>query len=459
MSTFDPVTTAQQLAQMYVSGRRTSLDTQTKTNQAQLSALDKLQTALRSFDTALSALSAKKGVSSKSTSLSVTGVATASATSSAIAGNYKLFVEQMATAQQTSYEFPVPVPASGAGALAINLADGSSFTVDLQAADADGDGNLSPTEVARAINMAAGNGGKATGMVMTVGGISQLVISSGGTGLSNGFSLDLGNVGYAPLKAALQDPTKVKQIATAQDAVVWVGEKGSGVRVQQASNTFTGIDGLSVQLQRAQAAGDAALNLTVADDQAATTANVQGFIDAYNTLTKVIDDLSAGGDATKGKAAGALAMDSGVRSLRRQLNGILRTSFGGASLVEFGVSATRDGTLALDSARLQKRLAASSPDALQTLFGATGITTSSGLLGAFDKYLDTWTASSTGFISRRKDGLQKTQTHLASEQTRVDAMYDSAYERYLKQYSALQSLQSQMSQTGGLLSSLSPAAA
>ena len=77
-------------------------------------------------------------------SISQEGFASVSAKGNAQPGNYSLFIEQVATAHQLSFS-----DLSGAKAQAgdkITIRQGSdSFEVDLNGADRDGDGNLSPS--------------------------------------------------------------------------------------------------------------------------------------------------------------------------------------------------------------------------------------------------------------------------------------------------------------------------
>lgn len=451
----NPSTMASQLATAYTQNAQALLTTQTKAAQAKGTALTKLQSALSSFSTALSALSGKKSVEQRTATFSNTSVGTASASSTATAGTYSFFVEQIATTHQVAFEDLPAVPVVSGGPLTVNLADGTSFNVNLAAADQDSDGTLSQAEIARAINQAAGNGGMVTAGVVTVAGKTQLVISSGKSGAEGAVTLDASGLPAGDLKDALT--AAPKQLVAAQDAIVWLGAQGSGVQMQQASNTFTAVDGVTMTFTQAQAPGATPVTLTVAGDDSGTAANVQGFVDAYNTLTKALDELTAAGNADSGTAAAAFSTDSGVRALRNKLSTLIRQDFGGLSLMDFGVKASRDGTLTVDSTKLQKAVAAN-PQGLDGLFGKTGLTTSSGLLGALNTYVDVWTDSSSGQIKKRQESVQTVQKALTTKQTKLDDQYSRLYERYLAQFTQLQTLQSQMSQNTGLLDSLYTAA-
>ncbi|MBU0603000.1 MAG: flagellar filament capping protein FliD [Gammaproteobacteria bacterium] len=450
MSTFDPVTTASQLATAYVQAAQTQTDTQNTKAQATSAALTKLQSALQAFDSALSSLSLKKGLTQNAATLSGSGMGTVTASSSAVAGEYPLFVEQIASAHQVVFTDLPAVPVPMGGMLGISLAGGATIGVDFSNADMDADGTLSQSEMARAINQAAGNEGKVTAMVITAGGQTQLVLSSAETGADGQITLDTSDLPAGAFKASLDAGA---ELTPARDAIVWLGAQGSGVRLQQASNTFTAIEGVSMTFTRAMTTGEAPITLKVASDDGGTAANVKSFVDAFNTLRKSLNDLTSSGDASSGVAAAAFASDSGIRALRNRMDSIVRQDIGGVRLMDFGVSADRSGTLSLDTTKLEKAMTAN-PDGLDELFGSASLTASSGLLGSFSSYVDVWLDSAGGQIQRRKDSIQTMQKSLTARQSRIDLQYDNAYQRYLVQFTQLQAMQSQMGQTTSMFDAL-----
>lgn len=454
MADINPTSMATQLATAYTQSAQTLITTQTKTAQTTSTALTKLQSALRAFESSLTGLSGKSSLQQYSANFSSTAYGTATASSTAQPGSYSVFVEQVATTNQVAYSDLPAVPVATGGPINVNLADGSSFSVNLSAADQDGDGTLSQAEIARAINQASGNSGKVTAMIVTVGGSSQLVMSSGQSGQSGAITLDASGLPASTLKTSLSNPT---QLVAAQDAIIWLGAQNTGIKVQQGSNTFTSIPGVSMTFTQKMNTGDAPMTLTVASDASGTAANVKSFVDAYNTLEKALDDLTKTGDAKAGTDAAVFASDSGVRALRDHLSSTIRQSFGGLRLMDFGVSADRYGVLSLDTTKLNKAVAAN-PNGLDQVFGKASLTTSSGVLGSLDKYMDVWLNSATGQIKNRQTSVQQAQKSLTDRQTRLDAQYNNFYQRYLQQFSQLQTLQSQMSQTSGLMSNLFPSA-
>ncbi|NLG76941.1 MAG: flagellar filament capping protein FliD [Xanthomonadaceae bacterium] len=449
MADFDPVTTAQQLATAYVHSAQTQLDASRTAAQRTSTGLTSLRSALSAFDSALASLSSNtSGLRQFSTTLSATDIATATATSRAQAGTYSFHVEQLATAHQIVFEDLPAVPVALGGPLLVQLADGSSFNVNLVAADADGNGTISQAEIARAINQAEANGGKVTASIVTVGSSTKLLLSAGATGADQAITLDTSGLQPSALKDALDAG---QELVAARDAVVWLGGQG-GVEIRQASNTLNAIEGVNVTFTRAMTAGEAPLTLTVAPDSEATGDNVKKFVDAYNTLKSALDSLTKV-STDGGTSSGAFATDAGVRALRSRLSSIIREEFGGLTLVDLGVKAARDGTLTLDRSKLDKTLA-SNPTALDELFGKASLTAPSGLFGALDRYLDAWLKSGSGQIASRQSSLEIQQKRLTERQARLDTQYDHAYARYLQQFTQLQALQAQMSQTSGLFATV-----
>lgn len=451
MPTFDPATTATQLATAYTQPMQSQLTLQTQNAQKQSTALTTLRSALSAFDTALTSLSSSKGLKQFAASFNNSGIATATTTSKAQAGSYQFHVEQLATAHQVVFEDLPAVPVALGGPLAVQLADGSSINVNLVAADTDADGSISQAEIARAINQANGNQGKVVASVVTSGGQTQLLLTSSKTGEAGEITLDTSGLPAGALKDALDDS---RDLTAAQDAVVWLGGQG-GVRMQQASNTFTSIEGVSLTFTRAMTASEAPLTLTVSDDTSGTASNVQKFIDAYNTLRTALDTLTKA--RTESAEAGAFASDAGIRALSSRLNNILREEYDGVSLTSLGVKSDRSGKLSLDQTRLERALQ-SDPAALDKVFGQASISAPTGLLGGMSSYLDQWLSSGDGQIAARQNSVQVLQRNLATRQTRLDAQYDNFYQRYLQQFTQLQALEAQMGQTSGLFATVGASA-
>lgn len=439
-NTYDPASTAQALAESFTSGRQSILTRQSVAATATEKGLSALGSALSAFQGSLSSLTGlNRTISASSAVFSDPTIANASATAKATSGTYSFFVQQVASAHKVSYGGMTDFAGGGSVTLGVGS---SSFAVDLSTK-----ANWTVRDLATAINGATGNTSMSASVV-TTGTTSELVLTSKTTGLAN--TISVSTTGAAP-GLATKLGAAPNQLAQALDAVVRVGS-ASGTEIRQASNTLSVIDGVSMTISKAQAAGSAPVTLTVAADVSKTAANAQAFVDAYNKLKTAIDGLVSPGDPKSGGEAGAFASDSGVRALRDRMISALRNS-GATSLANFGITANRQGTLTLDSTRLTKALT-TNPTGLDTLIGSNAITGASGIAGQLDGYLKMWTSSANGQIGSRKDAISKLQADLTDRQTALDKQYDSAYGRYLMQFTQLQSVQNSMSYNTSLFDAL-----
>ena len=448
--TYDPASTAAALAEAYIGKRQDVQATQTKKAQAAAKALNELKGAIATYQASLFTMATSASLLSRSAKFSDDAIGTASASAAASAGTYSFFVEKLATSHQVAFS-AIPTAPANSGTLGINLNGVASFSVDLNAADTDGLGGMSTRELALAINAAPDNKGKVSASVITINGVAELVLTSQSSGVAGTITLDNSGVTDAALQAALA-PANSRNLVAAQDAVIWLGAETTGTRIEQGSNTFTNIEGVSMTFTKAQASGQPAVTLTVAADNSATTTNVQKFVTDYNRLKAVIDGMVSAGNPAEKKAAGVFSDDGGVRVLQSRLVSILRQA-GTSSLAAYGITASRDGTLSLDAARLTKQLAVD-PNGLDKLIGKASTTAPSGIAGDLDGYLKQWSSASNGQIKQRLESNDKLLVRLDKRQEELDQQYNGAYQRYLKQFTMLQGLQAQMNSSSSMLDAL-----
>jgi flagellar hook-associated protein 2 len=453
--TYDPTSTAQAMAQKTTAAAQQMLTNQTNTASATSKALSSLSSAISAFQSSITSMTGiGKSMLAQRATLSDTSIGTATAKPTAAAGSYSLKVDRLATASQMSFTPSNTAPAKGSLTITLAAPDGNnkptipataSFAVDLSAANTDNDGVLSVREVAAAINNAPENGGQVSAGVVTVNSVPQLVLTSKNTGAANSLWVQ------SPVDASLNpeyDLGTQTEVAKAQDALIHYGS----TPITSASNTFTNIDGVSMTFTRAQSASEQPFTLSVGGDSSGTVSNVQAFVDAYNKLKSAIDALVDPGDAASGKSAGAFAHDAGVKALQSRLVSLVRPT-SGASLASYGIVAARDGSLTLDSTRLTKQLAVS-PTGLDQLIGSASLTSPSGVAGTLNNYLNTWSNSANGQLKGRSEATSKLQSDLTKRQADLDAQFDAAYQRYLKQFTDLQALQSRMSSNVSMFDAL-----
>lgn len=454
---YDPIPTAEKLATKAVAGQKAALAAQTALANNTTTALGNLKSAISTFQSAMSAMTGSKSVLSQSATFPTAGYGTATAGIKAVPGSYSFFVEKLATASQVSYGGLSGVAtADGTGTLKVKIGDGvgdNTLDIDLAAADKDGNGTLTPQEVAAAINGNSKNNSRVTASIVTVGNEAQLVLTSNVTGIANAATLDASGVTNVALKGALISPANIKEVVKADDAIVWLGGKDTGTKITQASNTFTNVQDVKITFTRAMMASEAPVLLTVATDSSGTAANVQTFVDAYNKLKTLIDGLASPGNPEKNIAAGIFAHDSGLNALRSSMGNALRLSIGGDSLVSYGITAQRDGSISLNTAKLTAKLA-TNPTGLDQLFGNNSLSSPAGVLGGLDKVLGQWSNITKGQIVQRQAATDKLQKSLVKSGERLTAQYDTAYKRFLDQFTRLQVMQEQMSKTSDMFDAM-----
>ena len=282
-------------------------------------------------------------------------VATVNVTGTPAAGSLSFGVTQLAKSHQLAF--------AEVGAADASLWSGAEETLTLTKGGETH--QLKTTSTTTLASLAKEINGLGAGMsaqvVQTTPGAFRLVVSSSATGTANAIG-----IGGAP--AALGTATDLQ---TAADAVL---DLGGGVTVSRSSNTITDlVDGVSVQLKQV-----GTTTVSTARDDAAAVDAVKKMVDSLNGVLSTVKDLTKYSPDTK--VAGVLQGDPTARKLAMDLRTAVSSTVGnltgaytaGSSV---GLSLTRDGTIALDTAKLQKALG-EAPDAVANLFnGRSGTTT------------------------------------------------------------------------------------
>lgn len=427
MSSLDPISMATQLATYDVQPFQQRYKTQADQYQAQLTALGKVETALRDFRSSMEAMnSSTNSVVKNSATLSQEGYLSASVSSQALAGNYQVFVEKLATAQQDAYALPNVTDTNAefgkTGTLTLTVGD--------ESADIEVTADMSLADLVKTINNSDDNPGVNASLVRS-NGATHLMLSSTETGEDNAFTLtDSNNI-----------LGTVKGLTTAQDATIRLGGE-DGIALTSSTNTFKGvIDGVDLTVTKAQAAGDAAIGMKVGADDEATKEQMDKFVSSYNSLISTIKQYTAIGG--EDKARGVLASDPTLRSIESQLNGAIRGAYGDDNLrlSSAGLSIDREGKMQFDADKF-KEMQANNSAGLESLFNGDD-----SVFDKIDTALDPFLKFSSGLFATRKDSLQQSISRINDKQDDLDRKYDMAYTRYLKQFTQMNNLMTQMNQT------------
>jgi flagellar hook-associated protein 2 len=403
---------------------------------AKLSAISTLTSGMTNLQTTLTSLikNADKPSYKASTvtdSNFSASIDTTDGAATATPGTHQVEVKSLAQGQKLSSGAFAKDTVVGDGTLTLAYGD---TTLDVTIKE---DSKLS--DIAAAINKAAGGKG-VTASVITADDGQHLVLSAVDTGLAGAVKVSTsgGNGGLAALTYDGTAASPMTQTVEPKDAVVVV----DGFTRTSSSNTISDIvPGVNLTLTKAGTEAGKTQTLTITRDNTSLKTDMAAFVAAYNSMTSVLKSSSAYNTSTN--TAAALTGDAMVRGLQQQLRSQFSTNING--LKDMGISLAADGTLTLDSAKMETAIG-KDPEAVSKLFGADG---------AIGKPLDALIKSNldkeTGTLTQRKSSLDKQIKDLESRLDALDARMDKVSDRYTKQFTAMETLVTQMQTTSDSL--------
>lgn len=438
------------------------LDARIASYETKISSFGTISGLVSGFQTAATNLSS--GLQKIAASPSDPNVFSATAGSTAVPGTYAVNVSQLAQSQNlvaagrtsstdaigdgtaTTVTFDLgtinPNTLSG-GTLIDGVYSGATFTSNGSGtASITIDGSNNSLEGIRDAINAAALGVTATIVNDGSGTPYRLALSSSSTGVSNSLKITTSGgdgtidslLGYDP--AGTQNLT---QTLAAQNAKLTV----NGIAITSASNTVSeAIQGVTLTIKNTTATP---ANLTVARDTTAINTAASGFVDAYNALASQIKSRSA--YAVDGKGSGALAGDGTLRLMQDQLRGIFMTPASGGTLTtlsQVGISIQRDGSLLLDSSKLNSAMSANFSDVTHLFSSSTGYATR----------LEAWAKSTLdagGLIDTRTQSLNKSVKDQHEAIDKLENRMSALQKRLTLEYTNLNLLLSRMNSTSTYL--------
>lgn len=425
----DPANLASQYTQIERAKKDSLLSAKTTAFNAQLNAIKKLESQLKSFVTQLGNAKKNQGLLSNTATSSNDSTLKATASNKAVAGEYEIFVQQLAQNHQLALSFAPEATLPADGDFTVAFA-GGSLTVDLANLPA----NASLTDLVNAINNHADNpansGVRAT--LLRSNGETFLMISSEKTGADQTVSLNFnaGGSDGTVLQTALAGQQVLKQ---AQDAQLRIGAD-SALTISSATNTLTNvIEGVTLELVKAQSAGDNPIRLQIAQDQGAAKDNIKKIVDDFNALHSLLS------------SDGSLKNDSTARGIQNLLRSSVQGEFAGKSLYSVGLEFDRNGKLTINNSRLEKALA-EDPEQLEAMLSGEN-----GLLSKMTTALEPY-SKSFGIMSKKQQTVQASLEVVNRQKARHDLAMEQVYKRYVLQFTQMQvtiaQLQSSMNSFG-----------
>ncbi|OZI60333.1 flagellar filament capping protein FliD [Bordetella genomosp. 11] len=411
----------------------------------QLSAYGTLQQAIETLQTAANALADPKTYNATTATIVGDSKAfTVKTTPGATPAQYKISVDQLATAEQLK---------SGAiadrtknigtgGSITVTLADGTSHTIDVSS-------NTTLNGIAKAIN--ADDAAGVTAAILTDGsGKSYLQLTSADTGtqaavtkITSTNSAIQSAIGY---DASATPTGGMTQQVAATDAKVNV----NGVEIVSGSNTLDkNIDNVTITLSDLTTAP---VTVNVATDSSGVVSAVQNFVTSYNALQTMVTSLTKY-DPTSNQGS-ALTGDSTTRSIASSLSSALRVLASSTdtlkTIQDLGITTNPDdGTLDLNLNTIDSKNLHSLNDSLSsnpkdvgdilTALGTSMGTAINGILG------------SNGLLASRTAGLTETQKTLQDQYDSVSDRIDADIANIRAQFVQLDAFVAQMNSTSSYL--------
>lgn len=402
-----------------------------------LSAYGKIQSSIEALKTAAEKLGKDDTYGALKTTVS-SDAYTASATNKAIAGQYTINVQTLASAQTLVSEGVADrSQAIGAGGtLTITLADGTEQSLELGS-------DTSINGLIKAIN----NADPSLGVRATV--------INDGSGQPHRLMLTATETGTEAAVAGIE----VAGNGDLQSLIGFgAGAPGSTVQEQAATNAALTINGIAITSQTNQVegaiegvtltlakAGESA-TLKVERDDAASTKAVKDFVAAYNNLQNTIKSLTSYDvDAQQGSA---LTGDTLARRAQTQardaLNGF--ASEGAIrTLSQLGITTNpSSGLLEVDDDKLAAGVKDHLGDVRELLAGEGG------LAKRFASMTESFLGSK-GYIQSAKDGTDRNIKELQRQYTDTSARIDAKMESYRRQFTALDTMMAQMNSVSSYL--------
>lgn len=425
----------------------TQLQARQTTVNARLSALGQVKGAMSALQTAADNIKTAAKFSVFQTTVGDSNVLTATAGSSASVAGHTVEVKSLAATQKLAAAgLPSSTSSIATGTMTLELGQltGGVYTPDAARTyliPIDGTNNT--LEGLRdAINDLDAD---VTASIVNDGSANpaRLVISPKDSGTANvirtsglaGFDFDP----EAPLAGSLE------QTIPAADSVVVV----DGITVTKSSNVITdALEGVTLNLKSKNEGSPTTLDVTRDND--AIKSNIEAFVKAYNDLNSLIRTETSF-NASAG-TSGRLNADASVRSVRDQLRQMvssdLDATVGGFDrLSDAGITLAVDGSMTIDSAKLDAALADPSKD-IAGLFA--GNATTSGIAAQLSDRIGDLLASD-GVMSARTESYTQTLDGFADRIEELERRMTTIEDRYRRQYAALDAMIASMNSTGNFL--------
>lgn len=408
------------------------LDEQNTYN-SQQSAINNINGLLNSLETAVQALQDPLGGLTATTATSSnSNVLTATTTAGAETGSHTVLVNSLATT--SSYDTGTLASGSttfASGQFTLQVGSGSPVTITVDST------NDTLNNLASYIN--SQNYGVTASVINDASG-ARLALVSSTSGAPGDLTISGNTTGLAFSKTA-----------TGSNSSITV----DGVPLNSTSNTVTGV--IPDTTLHLTGTSSNPVTLTVGSDTQRASTAINNFVSAYNSLIQAVNAqfTYTQGASSQPPLISDVALGQVQQRLYRDVNYAISGNNGIISLASLGITLQSDGTLQVDSAKLNSALSSSSSSVqnfFQQLSGANGFAIN------FGNDLMSLTNPGTGPLYLDLQGIQQNLKFLQNDindfQTRLAQQQQLWLKEYAQVNSTLQTLPLMLQQIEGQLGTL-----
>lgn len=438
--------------------------------EAEISGLGQIKSKLSEFSDTVKELKNDRDLSGREPTYvhpdEDTEIFSADASTSALTGNYKIAVTQLASGSRIETADAVDggfssstdsVLSAGAGSLTFKVgATGDNFTVDVTA-------GMTLAELREAINSNADNFGVNANIIDTgtADGGAKLVFTSDVTGAGNDLSIvndgNLAELDRLATTDSTETATYLSPVKTAENAKATI----DGILVESDTNKFENtiqnvtFDAKEVSPLNTDGTYQAS-TLKIGYDKEGLDKKIREFVDNYNGIIDEIKKLTKYGESDL-EDDGALAGDSLLRGIQNGLATIVGDSVSSSALgglFQLGIEVDSDGKMEIASSDFglgsgEERL----EDALEDSFdeiSALFTDESEGIAVRLHEFVEQYTSSS-GLLSLRERSAKDSRDEIYDDRETLE-MRMLNYEEILRdKYLNLDQTVAQLNQTGSAL--------
>ncbi|MBB1327027.1 flagellar filament capping protein FliD [Pseudoalteromonas sp. SR45-1] len=404
-----------------------------------ISAVGALKSALEKVQTSMEALGDSDKYQQRSTS-GTDDFISISADEDAQPGGYDVKVNNLATEHKILSQAFGADTAVGEGTMTLTSGD-NSFEIEVS-------DTATLSEIRDAINDSNDND-SINATIITDDSGQHLVMSAKNSGAENEIKIEIADTdgnntdvnGLSRLAFDTAGVQNASEVIAAIDASITID---GSLTVSSSSNEFAGvIDGITITAKKPHDIDDDISDISITENNNNIRAGLNSFIESYNELLELSNNLGASSEAGAGVMAGDSLLRGVMSKLRSEITESVDLGDGNSlSLSQLGVETDRYGVLTLNTETLDEQIDADVNLVQQFFVGDDD----DGFAQSFDELMSFYT-DSDGIIQNRIDSKTNQLDDLDDQRLDLASKMESLSSRLYAQYNAMDLLVASLNNT------------